>query len=149
MDYKLWIGFVQYIREKSGKVTRDYAHATALIIELKRCRRENRWLSSYWQLMAQKLFADYKISDPRITFDEPLRAIEYEIDGKQYKTEISYIMFDIDKFPAESRVVINANGKDEKEFAINTMRSFIKRYPNVDTSKIFSYQNCLNIIVNE
>ena len=147
LDYKLWIGFAEYIEDRAGSATYDYASAASLRQELRSCEKKKRAMGSFWKLLAQRLFGKYSIKDERLDFGEILREVTYKVNGKEYTTKIGYIIQGIDKFPAESILVLNANNEEEKAFIIRTMKSFIERHPNADTDKIFAHQNYLNILL--
>jgi len=149
LDYKLWVGFTEYILEKAGMATKDYANAASLRRQLKACKKNKVPLSSYWKLLAKVLFNKYKIKDDRIDFGTPLKSIEYEFDGEEYTTEIGYVVTNFNRFPAESILCLNSTLEEEEAFAIRTMKGFLKRYDSVDTSKIFSFQNYLCVLLKQ
>lgn len=146
-ELELCKGFVEYIIQKTGVLSKSHMDATLLNREIKACIKKDKKLSSFWRLVAQRLFNDYKISDDRISFDDILTRVKFEHEGKEYSTEVRYVDFDIDKFP-EGILILNQEREDEELHIVKSIKRSMERYKNCDTEKVYVFQNYVLVLAN-
>jgi hypothetical protein len=140
-DLKLYIDLAEHVIKNTGRMELDHNNAIEIKNEAKKCLKHNYEFNSYWQLASYELFNRHNIKDERITDRDLLKELKFEHNGKQYTTEIRYINFTVDKFPEESRLVLNDLHKPEAEFLRYELKSALDRFDDCDPSKVYLWKN--------
>lgn len=138
---KLYRGFAEYVIQRTGIRERDHTDAIVLRQEIDACIKKDILLSSYWMLLAYRLFASNHIKDERITKDNILEKVEFEHEGETYVTDVRYIDFDLAKFPEKSILTQNQERENERDYIIRILKRSMSKYKNCDPTKVYIFQN--------
>lgn len=137
----LYKGFCEYIIQHTGTFENARTDASSLLSEIKRCLKREKNLSSFWRMLAVRLFEKMNIKDERIQEGEILREVSFKRDGKEFKSKILYYPFDVETFPKGGFMCHNTDSVDEKEFILKSIERNVSRRPDTDTDEIYVTQN--------
>lgn len=138
---KLYGGFAEFIIQKTGIKERDHTDAIVLRQEINTCIKKGIPLSSYWRLLAYRLFESNHIKDERITKENILEKVEFEYEGESYTTDVRYIDFDLVKFPEKSILTQNQERENERDYIIRILKRSMSKYKHCDPTKVYVFQD--------
>lgn len=148
-NFKLYKGFLEYIRDNSGLSTKDHTLAMEALKEFKYCEKNKCEPLSYWKVLCSELFKRNGVNDERINEEEILTVVTFEHNNEEYKTDVRYVTEELEKFPAQSRLMQNILHKDDSEFVKDILKRSIDRYEKCDPSKVYMWKNYVLIFTNE